>query len=78
MKEKIFELITALLEEAGAEEGDYELTEDSSFLSDLEFSSLEVMELLSSLEDEFGVKVKDRDIQYIETVKDLIDYVENA
>ena len=53
-----------------------EITRESSFIDDLKADSLDVVELVMELEDEFGVSIPDEDYEKIRTVGDAIDYIE--
>ena len=55
---------------------DIEITMDSSLVDDLGLSSLEVISLVSSFEDEFDVEIPDRLIPKMRTVKDIVTYLE--
>lgn len=74
-EKKILEAIRHILEETGCEA--VEVTRDSSFMEELDFSSLELMEAVAFLEDEFKLKIKDRELQSIMTVGQLIELVED-
>lgn len=52
-----------------------EITPDASFIEDLNADSLDLVELIMSLEEEFGVKISDEDAEKIRTVRDAIDYL---
>ena len=54
-----------------------EITMDTSFRDDLGADSLDVVDLLMSIEDEFEVEVPDDEIENIKTVDDLVKYIEN-
>ncbi|RMK78847.1 acyl carrier protein [Pseudomonas aeruginosa] len=60
----------------GVEECDIQL--DSDFRNDFGAESLEVVELVMALEAEFGVEIADDDAERIETVRQAIDYLEEA
>lgn len=51
------------------------ITEDTSFKQDLRADSFELMELVMALEDEYGIKVEDEDLETFETVGDVLDYI---
>lgn len=75
IEKKILEAISQILEETGSEID--EVTRESNFIEDLDFSSLDVMEVISFLEDEFHLRVKDKELQSIMTVGQLIQFVED-
>jgi acyl carrier protein len=52
------------------------VTPEASFLDDLGGDSLDVVELVMALEDEFGITIPDADVEKIGTVQDAIHYVE--
>ena len=54
-----------------------ELTLETDIARDLNADSLDVVEILMSLEDEFSVEIPDEEIENIKTVGDLISYIEN-
>ena len=49
----------------------------TSIINDLGADSLDVVDLLMSIEDEFEVEVPDDEIENIKTVEDLVKYIEN-
>lgn len=72
MQEKVLEIIA---DQFGVDVED--LNEDLSFKEDLEADSIQLMELVMTLEDEFDTEIDEEDIASIETVGDVIDYIEN-
>ena len=70
--ERLKELI---VEELSVEEA--EVTMDASFSDDLGADSLDLFELVMSIEDTFGVKIPNDELAKIKTVKDALDYIEN-
>jgi acyl carrier protein len=49
---------------------------EASFIDDLNADSLDLVELIMSLEEEFGVKISDEDAAKIQTVQDAMDYLQ--
>ena len=52
-----------------------EVVPEASFIEDLNADSLDLVELIMSLEEEFNVKISDEDAEKIRTVQDAIDYL---
>ncbi|MGE3271925.1 MAG: acyl carrier protein [Chloroflexota bacterium] len=53
-----------------------EVVPEASFIDDLNADSLDLVELIMSLEEEFGVKISDEDAAKILTVQDAMDYMQ--
>jgi len=51
------------------------VTPDASFQKDLEADSLDVVELIMELEDEFDMEIADEEAEKIETVGDAVNYI---
>jgi acyl carrier protein len=54
-----------------------QVTEEASFIDDLGADSLDVVELVMALEEEFNIEIPDEDAQKITNVKEAIEYIEN-
>jgi acyl carrier protein len=52
-----------------------EVVPEASFVDDLGADSLDLVELIMSMEEEFDADISDEDAEQITTVKDAIDYV---
>ncbi len=73
-REEIFENVkNVLVEQLGVEEPD--VTEEASFQEDLGADSLDLVELIMELEDQFEIKISDDDAQRIQTVGQAVDYI---
>ena len=60
-------------EQLGANEADVKL--DSSFVDDLGADSLDTVELVMALEEEFECEIPDEDAEKITTVQQAVDYI---
>ncbi len=56
-------------------EGEKPVTLETSFVNDLEVDSLDMVELVMELEDEFDVNIPDEDTQEMQTVGDAVNYI---
>jgi acyl carrier protein len=52
------------------------VTADASFVDDLGADSLDTVELVMALEEEFGIEIPDEDAEKITRVKEAVDYIE--
>ncbi len=71
MFERIRELVA---EKAGVDPED--ITMETSFADDLEADSITLFELVMAIEDEFDIEIDDESIEKIETVGDIVKYLE--
>ena len=71
MHDKIKEI---LAKQMGKDVAD--IADDAEIINDLGADSLDVVEMLMSIEDEFGVNVPDEDVAKLKTVSDIVSYVE--
>jgi acyl carrier protein len=63
-----------VVEQLGVEED--EVKPEASFVDDLNADSLDLVELIMSLEEEFGTEISDEDAEKIRTVQDAVDYID--
>ncbi|HJM42747.1 MAG: acyl carrier protein [Nitrospinota bacterium] len=52
------------------------VTDEASFIEDLGADSLDTVELVMALEEEYGVDIPDEDVEKVTTVKDVIAYID--
>lgn len=72
----VFEKIRAILcEQLDIEED--QITMESNIAEDLGADSLDVVDLVMSIEDEFDLEVPDDQVENIKTVGDVVNYIEN-
>ena len=71
MNEKLIEIITNV-----AGDG-VEITRDTDLTYNLGLKSIDLLELITDVEDEFGIEVTDEAVENIHTVGELMDYIEN-
>jgi len=63
-----------IAEQLGVDEG--EISNESHFIDDLGADSLDTVELVMALEEEFGIEIPDEDAEKIQTVGDVQKYIE--
>ncbi|MGA2109632.1 MAG: acyl carrier protein [Syntrophorhabdales bacterium] len=63
-----------IVEQLGVNES--EVQPEAKFIDDLGADSLDIVELVMALEDEYGIEIPDEDAEKIETVGDAIRYIE--
>ena len=72
--EEIFEKVKGVIvEQLGVAEGN--ITMKASFIDDLGADSLDIVELIMALEEEFDTEIPDADAEKIVTVGDVVDYI---
>jgi acyl carrier protein len=71
-----FERIRELLAEQ-LDIDEEKITMDSDILEDFEADSLDVVDMVMTLEDEFGVEIPDEDIENFHTVGDVVRFVDD-
>ncbi|MDD2717216.1 MAG: acyl carrier protein [Candidatus Wallbacteria bacterium] len=62
-------------EQLGVDES--EITKEASFVDDLGADSLDLVELIMSLEEKFGIEIPDEEAEKIKSVKNAVDYIDS-
>lgn len=71
--EKVREIIAEQLDT------DYDsITLDTSFINDLEADSLDVVELIMAIEEEFDIEIPDEEAEKISTVQEAVNYINDC
>ena len=74
--EEIFEKIKEIIvEQLGVAET--AVTMEASFIDDLGADSLDIVELIMALEEEFDMEIPDEDAEKIVSVSDVVDYIKD-
>ena len=71
MFNKVVEII---IEQLGVE--DKEITMETSLMKDLEADSLDAVEIIMALEDEFGIEIPDTEAENFKSIGDIVKYIE--
>lgn len=72
MFERIVEIIA---EQLGLEDTSH-ITPSTSLLEDLDADSLDAVEIIMALEDEYGVEIPDEEVEKFRDINDIIKYIE--
>ncbi|AHM56489.1 acyl carrier protein 2 [Peptoclostridium acidaminophilum DSM 3953] len=72
----VFEKIKGIVaEQLGIDDLDT-IKKESSLINDLEADSLDAVEIIMAIEDEFGVEIPDEDAEKFKSIGDIVSYVE--
>ena len=75
-KEEIFEKLKKIIvEQLGVNEEN--VKEEATFVDDLSADSLDIVELIMALEEEFDMEIPDADAEKVVTVGDVVDYIKD-
>ncbi len=73
-KKAVFEKVKAIVvDRLGVEES--QVTPDATFIDDLDADSLDIVELIMAIEEEFDLEIPDEDAEKIATVADAVEYI---
>ena len=74
--EEVFEKVKEIIvEQLGV--ADTAVTLEASFIDDLGADSLDIVELIMALEEEFDIEIPDADAEKVVTVNDVVDYIKD-
>ena len=65
-----------IVDKLGAEEG--KITKTASFMDDLGADSLDTVELIMEMEEEFGIEIPDEKAEKLATVGDAVSYIDSV
>jgi acyl carrier protein len=73
-KDAVFDKVKEIIvDQLGVEED--EVTPEAHFVEDLGADSLDIVELVMALEEEFGLEIPDEEAEKISTVNDAVEYI---
>lgn len=73
-KALIFDKLRAIMADV-ADLAPEDITPDRALMDDLDLSSMEIMTMIAELEDEFDLRIPERELRNFVTVSDLVDYL---
>jgi acyl carrier protein len=73
-REQVLEEVKGIIVDVLEVDGDV-LTESTNLVSDLDAESLDLVDLVVAFEEKYKVKILDKDIKNLQTVKDIVDYI---
>ena len=74
--EEVFEKVkNVIIEQLGVAENN--ITMEASFIDDLGADSLDIVELIMALEEEFDIEIPDSDAEKVVTVGDVVEYIKD-
>jgi acyl carrier protein len=72
VKNKVIDIIAETLDIDKSE-----ISMKTNLIKDLDIESLDLVDLVGAFEEEFGVEIADKDIKDIQTVADIVEYIED-
>lgn len=73
--QQIFDRIVTIIQERQGE--DFIVTENLSLKDDLDADSVDLMEFILTIEDEFGIEISDEEIDNLQSVADVLAIIKN-
>ncbi|WP_251937775.1 acyl carrier protein [Streptococcus sp. Marseille-Q0941] len=74
-EQQIFDRIVTIIQERQGE--DFVVTENLSLKDDLDADSVDLMEFVLTIEDEFGIEIDDEEIDNLQSVADVLEIIKN-
>ncbi len=74
-EQQIFDRIVTIIQERQGE--DFVVTENLSLKDDLDADSVDLMEFVLTIEDEFGIEIADEEIDNLQSVADVLETIKN-
>ena len=74
-EQQIFDRIVTIIQEPQGE--DFIVTENLSLKDDLDADSVDLMEFVLTIEDEFGIEIDDEEIDNLQSVADVLAIIKN-
>ena len=72
---EIFDRVVMIIQER--QEEDFVVTENLSLKDDLNADSVDLMEFILTIEDEFGIEISDEEIDNLQSVADVLEIIKN-
>ena len=73
----MFEKVRSIISEQLSIDDVDTITLDTSLTEDLEADSLDAVEVIMALEDEFGIEIPDEEAEHFKTIGDICKFIEN-
>ena len=74
-EQEIFDRIVTIIQERQGE--DFVVTENLSLKDDLDADSVDLMEFVLTIEDEFGIEIGDEEIDNLQSIADVLEIIKN-
>lgn len=76
--EEVFEKVKEVIVDQLGIEDEEKITMETTFIDDLGADSLDVVELIIALEEEFGIEIPETEAEKVVTVGDVVDYISST
>lgn len=76
--EEVFEKVREVIIDQLGIEDEESITMDTTFIDDLGADSLDVVELIIALEEEFGIEIPETEAEKVVTVGDVVNYISSV